>query len=134
MPAACATCAGRSPPTSALAAQLQQMAAQQNDNLTQTLTAYRNVAQSIDTAADRFDGAQLPRVEPVRVEHGGEARHGGLAVERDAGPGQRPNGALGLLFSDSTLYRNLRNSLASADSLLADIKLNPGRYISVHIF
>ncbi|MGH7670024.1 MAG: MlaD family protein, partial [Gemmatimonadaceae bacterium] len=36
--------------TAALAAQLQQIAAQQNDNMTQTFAAYRKVADAIDTA------------------------------------------------------------------------------------
>lgn len=120
--------------TAALAGQLQQMAAEQNDHLTKTLAAYQHVAESIDTA--QVDST-------VRNFRASSERVAGTAAKLDSAASQlnaflakanSKSGTLGLLMSDTTLYRNMRNAVASADSLLADIKAHPARYISVHIF
>ncbi len=120
--------------TAALSVQLQRIAAEQNDHLTRTLASYQRVADAIDTA--QVDST-------VRNFRASSDRVAATAARLDSAAAQlnaflaKANGnqsSLGLLMTDSTLYRNLRNSLASADSLLADIKAHPGRYISVHIF
>ena len=120
--------------TAALAVQLQNIATEQNENLSRTLAAYRKVAEAIDTAqvdstvrsfraSSQYVSSTAARLDTAA------ARLNDLLAKAN-----NDNGTLGLLLSDSTLYRNLRNSLASADSLLADIKAHPGRYISVRIF
>ena len=47
---------------------------------------------------------------------------------------QNGNGTLGKLISDSLLYSDFRHSVASLDSLLADFKANPKKYINLRIF
>ena len=47
---------------------------------------------------------------------------------------QNGNGTIGKLLSDSLLYRDIRHSVASLDSLLADFKANPKKYINLRIF
>ena len=120
--------------TSALAVQLQNIAAEQNQHLTATLASFQHVAESIDTA--QVDST-------VRNFRASSDRVASTAARLDSAASQlnafmakanSNNSSLGLLMSDTTLYRNLRNSLASADSLLADIKAHPARYINVHIF
>ncbi len=120
--------------TSRLAVQLQKIAADQNANLTSTLAAYRRVAESVDSATVDSTMQNLRRSS-------GEVS--GTAVRLDTAAARindilakanSKQGSLGLLLSDSTLYLNLRNTLGTLDSLLADIKAHPGRYISVHIF
>jgi phospholipid/cholesterol/gamma-HCH transport system substrate-binding protein len=44
------------------------------------------------------------------------------------------NGNAAKLLNDDTLYRNMLNTVARFDSLLADIKKNPRRYINLSIF
>lgn len=46
----------------------------------------------------------------------------------------RGEGTLGLLSRDESLYRNISAATLSLDSLLVDIKANPGRYLKVEIF
>ena len=75
--------------TSALAVQLQHIATEQNENLTRTLEAYRQRGPVDRHGASGLHGEELPGVEPVRVEHGGEARHGGVAAQRPARQGQQ---------------------------------------------
>lgn len=44
---------------------------------------------------------------------------------------QNGEGSLGLLLSDKGLYYNLMDASANLDRLLADIRHNPGRYLSI---
>jgi phospholipid/cholesterol/gamma-HCH transport system substrate-binding protein len=43
-------------------------------------------------------------------------------------------GSLGLLLSDEGLYYNLMDASANLDRLLADVRLNPKRYLSISAF
>jgi phospholipid/cholesterol/gamma-HCH transport system substrate-binding protein len=44
------------------------------------------------------------------------------------------DGTLGRLVNDPGVYNELRQSLARLDSLVADVKANPKRYINVKVF
>jgi phospholipid/cholesterol/gamma-HCH transport system substrate-binding protein len=44
------------------------------------------------------------------------------------------NGTLALLMNDDKLYKNLKNTLSTANNLLYDINARPSRYINVNIF
>lgn len=44
------------------------------------------------------------------------------------------SGSMAMLMNDDKLYRNLKNTLATANNLLADINARPSRYINVAIF
>ncbi len=120
--------------TSALAVQLQRIAAEQNDNLTRTLSAYQQVARAIDTAQVDSTVKSFRASSQYVSNTAAKLDTAASRLNDLLAKANNDHGSLGLLLSDSTLYRNLRNSLASADSLLADIKAHPGRYISVHIF
>jgi len=43
-------------------------------------------------------------------------------------------GTAGMLVNDTLLYANLKNAVARIDSLTADIKKNPRKYINLEIF
>lgn len=45
-----------------------------------------------------------------------------------------PNGTVGLLLNDPSLYNRLNGTLQSAEQLLSDIKEHPRRYINVSVF
>ncbi len=47
---------------------------------------------------------------------------------------QNPDGTLGKLVNDPTLYENLSNTAGSANSLLKDLQKNPKRYVHFSIF
>ena len=45
-----------------------------------------------------------------------------------------PNGTLGLLLSDPSMYHNLNQTLLSTDSLLVNLRQNPKRYVHFSLF
>jgi phospholipid/cholesterol/gamma-HCH transport system substrate-binding protein len=44
------------------------------------------------------------------------------------------NSSLGLLLNDKQLYDNATQTIASLEALLADIKQNPKKYITIKVF
>ena len=47
---------------------------------------------------------------------------------------QRGEGNVGKLMKDTLLYADLRGLVTQADSVLADLKKNPRKYINLKIF
>ena len=47
---------------------------------------------------------------------------------------ERGEGTAGKLLKDTLLYRDLRGLVTQADSVLADLKANPKKYINLRIF
>lgn len=55
-------------------------------------------------------------------------------VEATAKQLSQPNGSLGLLMNDPSLYNRLNGTLNSAEMLLNDVREHPKRYINVSVF
>lgn len=47
---------------------------------------------------------------------------------------QNPNGTLGKLMNDPSVYDNLNHTVQSADSLVTDLKAHPKRYVHFSVF
>ena len=122
----------------ALSAQLQTVVLQQNRNLTQTMAAFRDAATHMSNAVD---SAQLSAtMTNLRQTSENSAR---LVANIDSTNAQiaalltqarTGNGTVGKLLSDSLLYTDVRKSVQQLDSLIADIKKNPRKYINLKIF
>jgi phospholipid/cholesterol/gamma-HCH transport system substrate-binding protein len=120
--------------TSALAVQMQSIAAEQNRNLTETLAAYRRAATAIDSA--RIDST-------LRAFSTTSQNFAKLASTLDSASKQlnvalgklnTGEGSAGRLLTDTSLYRDVRNLVGSVDSLMTDFKKNPRKYINLRIF
>ncbi|MGE5733280.1 MAG: MlaD family protein [Gemmatimonas sp.] len=121
-----------------LSLQLQTVVAQQNRNLTQTMSAFRDAAAHMSNAVD---SAQLAAsMANLRQASENSAR---LVANIDStnsqirsllAQAQNGNGTVGKLLSDSLLYTDVRKSVQQLDSLIADIKKNPRKYINLKIF
>ena len=117
-----------------LSAQLNAIAAEQNRNLTLTMAAFRRAANAVDSAAIdstmknfRTSSASLTRIAANLDETSQRANNlvGGI---------ERGEGNAGKLLKDTLLYRDLRGLVTQADSVLADLKKNPRKYINLSIF
>lgn len=122
----------------ALSLQLQRVVAQQNQNLTETMTAFRAAATHMSSA---IDSAQLAASVTNLRQTSENAAH--LSANLDStnaqirgllAMAQNGNGTIGKLLSDSLLYSDLRHSVQQLDSLIADLKKNPKKYINLRIF
>jgi phospholipid/cholesterol/gamma-HCH transport system substrate-binding protein len=121
-----------------LSLQLQGVIAQQNRNLTQTMAAFRDAATHMSSAVD---SAQLAAsMANLRTASENSAR---LVANIDStntqirgllAQAQNGTGTVGKLLSDSLLYTDVRKSVQQLDSLIADIKKHPKKYINLRIF
>jgi len=131
--------------TTALSLQLQAVVAEQNRNVAATLGSFRDVAGSFRDAAGHVsrmvDSAQVAAsLENVRLTTANAARLAAnidstnAQLERVIALAEHGNGTIGKLLTDTLLYSDLRHAVASMDSLLADFKANPRKYINLKIF
>ena len=119
---------------SRLSVQLSSIAAEQNRNLTATMTSFRRAASALDSAKIdstmsnfRTSSASLTR---IAANLDSTSRHANALI---AGL-ERGNGTAGKLLKDTLLYNDLRNVVTHVDSVLADLKANPRKYINLSIF
>ena len=117
-----------------LSMQLNTIAAEQNRNLTLTMASFRRAASAVDSAKIdstmrnfQTSSASLTRIAANLDSTSRRANNllGGL---------ERGEGNAGKLLRDTLLYRDLRGLVTQADSVLADLKANPKKYINLRIF
>jgi len=122
----------------ALSGQLQGVIAQQNRNLTETMASFRDAAghmsRMVDSAQLEATMANLRATSANAAKLSSDLDSTNARVQRLLDEAQHGNGTIGKLLSDSLLYRDLRHSVASLDSLLTDFKANPRKYINLRIF
>jgi phospholipid/cholesterol/gamma-HCH transport system substrate-binding protein len=117
-----------------LSIQLNSIAAEQNRNLTATMTSFRRAASALDSAKIdstmanfRTSSASLTR---IAANLDSTSQHANALI---AGI-ERGEGTAGKLLRDSLLYDDLRNVVTHVDSVLADFKANPKKYIKISVF
>jgi phospholipid/cholesterol/gamma-HCH transport system substrate-binding protein len=117
-----------------LSIQLSTIAAEQNRNLTATMASFRRAASAVDSASIdstmknfRTSSASLTRIAANLDSTSKRANTliGGI---------ERGEGTVGKFMRDTLLYRDLRGLVSQADSVLADLKANPRKYINLSIF
>lgn len=122
----------------ALSAQLQTVVAEQNRNMTATMQQLNGVAgnlnRSIDSADIKATIANLRQTSANAARLSASLDSTNTQIRSLLSQAQNGNGTIGKLLSDSLLYRDIRHSVASLDSLLADFKANPKKYINLRIF
>jgi phospholipid/cholesterol/gamma-HCH transport system substrate-binding protein len=117
-----------------LSAQLNTIAAEQNRNLTATMASLRRAVSAVDSAKIdstlknfQTSSASLTRIAANLDSTSKRASNllGGI---------ERGEGNAGKLLRDTLLYRDIRGLVTQADSVLADLKANPKKYINLRIF
>ena len=129
-----ANAAALSAQATVLSVELNRIAAEQNRNLTVTMAAFRRAASAVDSAKIdstmknfRTSSESLTRLAANLDSTSRKASALMSGIERG-------DGTVGKLMKDTLLYRDLRGLVGRADSLLADVKANPGKYINLKIF
>lgn len=119
---------------SRLSLQLSGVVAEQNKNLSATMASLRRATSALDSAAIdstlknlRHSSESLSRIAANldTTSRRANALVGGI---------ERGEGNIGKLMRDSLLYGDLRRLVSQADSVLADLKANPKKYINLRIF
>lgn len=120
--------------TNALAQELTSVAQVQSKQLSATLTSLRRALDAIDSAAvdstvhSMAAATHNLAVLTASLDSTG-ARVSSIMAKVDSG-----KGTVGLMLNDPGLYNNLRSLLGRLDSLTADLKANPKKYLNVKVF
>ena len=114
--------------------QLNQIAAQQSVEISRTTAALRRTAGAIDSASVDSTVRNLQATSANMTALTGDLRQttthmNSLLAKLDNG-----QGTAGKLLTDTLLYQDLRNVVGRVDSLTADFKKNPKKYINLRIF
>ncbi len=114
--------------------QLNQIAAQQSIEISRTTAALRRTAGAIDSASIDSTVRNLQATSANMTALTGDLRQttthmNSLLAKLDNG-----QGTAGKLLTDTLLYQDLRNVVGRVDSLTADFKKNPKKYINLRIF
>ena len=120
--------------TNRLVLQLNTIAAEQSRQLAATTAALRRTAQAVDSAAVDSTVRNLQQSSANVAELTAElkattSRLNGVLAKVDSGPG-----SVAKLINDPGLYNDLRTLTQRLDSLTADFKKNPRRYLNLEIF
>jgi phospholipid/cholesterol/gamma-HCH transport system substrate-binding protein len=120
--------------TEALTRQLSSIAEQQNRNLNATFASVRRATGAIDSAAIDSTLRNLRQtsanVTAMTAElNASSTQLRGILTRLDRG-----EGTAGKLLTDTLLYSDVRRLMVRLDSLTADFKKNPRKYINLEIF
>jgi phospholipid/cholesterol/gamma-HCH transport system substrate-binding protein len=117
-----------------LSVQLNQIAAEQNRNLTATLASFKRAASAVDSASIDSTLKNFRRSSESLTRIASNLDSTSRRASNLFGGIERGEGNVGKLMKDTLLYRDLRGLVTQADSVLADLKANPKKYINLRIF
>lgn len=117
-----------------LSTQMQGVVAEQNRNLTSTMAAFRSTAKGLDSAQVAATMVQLRSSAASADSLMQRLSSNSTQIQAILARIERGEGTVGKLLTDTLLYRDMRNLLLSTDSLMADFKRNPRKYINLKIF
>lgn len=97
------------------------------NNVPQLTTTFNRVGENAITLTDRLNSLNLQAtMDSVNMTIS--------SVHQMMDQIQSPEGTLGLLMKDPSLYNNLNHTVQSADSLVTDLKTHPKRYVHFSVF
>ncbi|MFN8573204.1 MAG: MlaD family protein [Gemmatimonadaceae bacterium] len=117
-----------------LAAQLNEIAAMQSKELQTTLAAFRRSANAIDSAAVDSTVKSMRTASTNVAEVTAQMKTTVDRLNNVVNKLEKGDGTAAKLLNDPGLYNDLRSVLNRVDSLTADFKKNPKKYIDLRIF
>ncbi|MHB1311958.1 MAG: MlaD family protein [Gemmatimonadaceae bacterium] len=118
----------------ALITKLGRVADQQNAELTRTQVALRHVANAVDSARINQALQSLTDAGQSTSNLAKELTQTSTKLEAVLAKMDNGNGSAARLLNDDGLYRDTRALLQRLDSLTADFKRNPKKYVKLSIF
>jgi len=120
--------------TNRLIASLNGIAAQQSAQLTLTMQSVRRATTALDSAKIDSTLVNLRTTTNNLASLSHALDSTSRTVTTIVGKIDRGDGTAGKLINDPTLYNDLHSAIGRVDSLLADVKKNPKRYINIRVF
>jgi phospholipid/cholesterol/gamma-HCH transport system substrate-binding protein len=117
-----------------LVVQLTEIAGEQSRQLTVAMHSLSRTASAIDSAAVDSTVQNLKATSAHMSALTSNLQQTTVQLQSVLAKVDSGGGTAGKLINDPALYNNLNGLLARFDSLSADLKNNPKRYINVHIF
>ena len=120
--------------TNQLMLRLNAIALEQSRELTAATTALRRAATALDSAVVDSTMRALQQSGQNLAMLTGELTTASATLSSIMAKVDTGRGSLGMLVNDTMLYRDVRMLVLRLDSLTADFKKNPRRYINLEIF
>jgi phospholipid/cholesterol/gamma-HCH transport system substrate-binding protein len=117
-----------------LALQLSAVVAEQNRNVTALTANLRRATSAIDSATIDSTLKNFRRSSESLTRIAANLDTTSRRASNLVGGIERGEGNVGKLMKDTLLYGDLRRLVTQADSVLADLKANPKKYINLRIF
>ncbi|MDQ3519634.1 MAG: MlaD family protein [Gemmatimonadota bacterium] len=114
--------------------QLSNVAAVQSRNLTLTMASVRQTLGSVDSSVVDSTLRNMRTTSENMTVLTGNLKGTMQRLDSVAAQLENGNGSAGKLLNDPALYDNARALMARMDSLMADLKRNPKKYINLKIF
>jgi phospholipid/cholesterol/gamma-HCH transport system substrate-binding protein len=110
------------------------VAAEQSRQLTATMTSLRRATSAIDPAKVDSTITNFRTASSNMAAMSADLKQTSSKLDAILAKVDSRNGSAGMLLNDPGAYNDMRGVLQRMDSLLADIKKNPKRYINVSVF
>ncbi len=117
-----------------LAISLNGVVAEQNKNITALAANLRRATSAIDSASIDSTLKNFRRSSESLTHIAANLDSTSKRANNLIGGIERGEGNIGKLMKDTLLYGDLRKLVTQADSVLADLKANPKKYINLRIF
>lgn len=117
-----------------LSVQLNRIAAEQNRNLTLTMNQLRSAMSAVDSAKIDSTLKNFQTSSASLTQIASNLAATSRRADSIMAGIQNGQGNAGKLLKDTLLYSDLRGLVTQADSVLADLKKNPKKYINLSIF
>ena len=120
--------------TNRLVNQFSAIAAEQNRNLTATMASLRRATSAVDSAQVAATLASFRTTAASADSLMMRLSSNTTQLQAILARIERGEGTAGKLLTDTLLYADMRRVMLSVDSLMADFKQNPRKYINLTIF
>lgn len=118
----------------ALAADIQRVAAEQNRNVSGLVANLRRTTSAVDSAKVASTLESFRQTSASADSLMQRLSSNTTQLQAILARLERGEGTAGKLMTDTLLYRDARNLLTQVDSLVADFKRNPRKYINLSVF